>query len=95
MTRWIFHWLQRVAIVFALSFVAAYGGDLVLYKLRGSPQNKVTVNQYVTIPLKGNKQEFDWLGSADAPCAESLFSQSGLTACWQLRRHPNQGIPPQ
>jgi hypothetical protein len=51
----------------------------------------VTVNRYLTIPLKGNKQEFDYLGSIDAPCSVSLFPQAGQAACWQLRRHPNQG----
>jgi hypothetical protein len=52
----------------------------------------VTVNRYVTIPLKGNKQEFDYLGSLDVPCSISLFSQAGLSPCWQLRRNPNQGM---
>jgi hypothetical protein len=52
----------------------------------------VTVNRYLTIPLKGNKQEFDYLGSIDAPCSVSLFPQAGLSACWQMRRNPNQGI---
>jgi hypothetical protein len=49
------------------------------------------VNRYLTIPLKGNKQEFDYLGSVDVPCSVSLFPQAGQNPCWQLRRHPNQG----
>jgi hypothetical protein len=48
----------------------------------------------VTIPLKDNKQEFDYLGSIDVPCSISLFSQQGQSPCWQLRRNPNQGMTP-
>jgi hypothetical protein len=84
-------WLLRGLIVLVVAFVAVYGGDWVIFKLRGSPHSKVTVNRYLTIPLKGNKQEFDYLGSVDVPCSVSLFPQAGQNACWQLRRHPNQG----
>ena len=84
-------WLQRALVVLAVGFVAVYGGDWAVFKLRGSPQSKVTIDRYVAIPLKGNKQEFDYLGSADQSCSVSLFSQAGQTPCWQLRRHPTQG----
>jgi hypothetical protein len=84
--------MERIAAVLAMAFVAVYGGDWAIYKLRGSPQSKVTVNRYMAIPLKGNKQEFDYLGSLDAPCSLSLFPQGGLPPCWQLRRNPNQGL---
>ena len=90
--RWFVHWLLRVIVVLTVAFVAAYGGDWAVFKLRGSPTSKVTVNRYLTIPLKGNKQEFDYLGTIDAPCSVSLFPQAGQSACWQLRRNPNQGI---
>jgi hypothetical protein len=88
MTRW----LQRVIVMLAAVFVVTYAGDWAIYKLRGSPHGKVTVNRYVTIPLKGSKQEFDYQGSIDAPCSVSLFPQAGLATCWQLRRNPNQGM---
>jgi len=78
--------------VLLAGFVAAYGGDWVVYRLRGSPRSRVTVNSYVTIPLKGNKKEFDYLGSLDVSCSISLFSQAGLSPCWQLRRNANQGV---
>ena len=84
-------WLQRVVVVLLAGFVAACGGDWAVFKLRGSPQSKVTVNRYVTIPLKGNKQEFDYLGSVDVACSISLFAQGGQSPCWQLRRNTNQG----
>jgi hypothetical protein len=31
-------------------------------------------------------------GTLDALCAEALFGQNGLSACWQLRKNPNQGM---
>jgi hypothetical protein len=84
-------WLERVVLVLAVGFVATYAGDFAVFKLRGSPRSMVTVNRYLTIPLKGNKQEFDYLGSVPVPCSVSLFPQAGQTPCWQLRRHVNQG----
>jgi hypothetical protein len=63
MMRWLLRWLRRAVVVLAAVFVAVYAGDWAVYKLRGSPQSTVTVNRYVTIPLKGNKQEFDYLGT--------------------------------
>ena len=84
-------WLLRVVVVLAAAFVAVYAGDLAIYKLRGSPISKVTVNRYVTIPLKGNKQEFDYLGTIEVPCSVSLFPQAAQSPCWQLRRNSHQG----
>ncbi len=48
-------WLLRIAVVLVAVFVAVYGGDWSLFKLRGSPRSTVTVNRYLTVPLKGNK----------------------------------------
>lgn len=83
-------WLQRLVLVVVVAFVAVYCGDWVIFKLRGSPRSKVTVNRFLSVPLKGNKQEFDYLGTSDVPCSVSLFPQGGQSACWQLRRHANQ-----
>jgi hypothetical protein len=83
-------WSIRVLIVLAAGFVLAYLGDWGLFKLRGSPQSAVTVNLFQTVPLKGNKEEYDYLGSQQQSCSESLFPHAGLSACWQLRRNPNQ-----
>jgi hypothetical protein len=84
-------WLSRLAVVLMAGFVVVYAGDWAVFKLRGSPGGKVRVNRFLTIPLKGGKQEFDYLGSADVPCSASLFPQAGLSPCWQLRRNSNQG----
>lgn len=76
----------------AALFAVVYAGDMAVYHLRGAPQSTVTVNRYVTIPLKGRKSEYDYLGTLDEACSISLFSQSGESTCWQLRRNPNVGL---
>ena len=92
MIPFLMRWLFRVLVVLAVLFAAVYLCDWAVYRLRGSPQSKVTVNHYVPIPMKGRKTEFDYIGTVDTPCAVALFTQGGESPCWQLRRNTNQGI---
>lgn len=82
-------WLFRGILILMAALVVAYAGDWIVFKLRGSPTSKVTVNQFQTVPLKGTKIEYDYLGSADVPCSQSLFPQGGQSVCWFLRINPN------
>jgi hypothetical protein len=88
----LFKWLLRIFGAAIAIMALVYAGDIAVYHLRGAPQSTVTVNRYVSIPLKGRKTEYDYLGTLDEACSVSLFSQSGESPCWQLRRNPNQGI---
>jgi len=90
--RLMVRWTGRVLAAVALLFMATYAGDLAVYTLRGSPTGHVAVSRYVTIPLKGQRTEFDYLGKVDTPCAEALFPQNGESPCWQLRRNPHQDM---
>ena len=83
-------WLKRVVTALLAASVLIYVGDWAIYKLRGSPSGTVTVNRYQTVPLKGNKIEYDYLGTADVACSVSLFPQAGQSPCWRLRRNPSQ-----
>ena len=83
-------WLRWSIVTLVVAFLATYGGDWAIFKLRGSPQGKVTVNRYMAIPLKGNRQEFDYLGTIDVACSISLFPQVGKSPCWHLRQNTNQ-----
>jgi hypothetical protein len=83
-------WIQRAAVVLVAAFVVTYGGDWAIFKLRGSPTSTVTVNRFLTVPLKGNKIEYDYVGTAEQACSVSLFPQAGQSPCWHLRRNPNQ-----
>lgn len=86
----IWKWPRRIVVTMAAASVALYFGDWAVYILRGSPQGHVQVNQTVVVPLKGNKQEFDYLGTGEVPCSVSIFSQGGEDACWVLRRNQNR-----
>jgi len=83
-------WILRGVVALVVAFIVAYLGDWVIFKLRGSPTSKVTVNRFLNVPLKGNKIEYDYLGSSDVSCSVSLFPRAGQDPCWQLRRNPNQ-----
>ena len=50
----------------------------------------VNVSQYLATPLKGQKEEYDYLGSADQPCVMSIFPHNSDLPCWWLERHKNQ-----
>jgi hypothetical protein len=83
-------WIARVILGVAIAFAALYAGDWLVFKARGSPSSTVTVNRMMVVPLKGNKNEYDYMGSGDEACSVSIFPQAGLPACWRLRRNPNQ-----
>jgi hypothetical protein len=90
MMRWLGRWLLRVVVAFAAISLVAFAIDWTVYKLRGSPHSTVTVSEFLSVPLKGQKTEYDYLGSADVSCSISLFPQGGQEPCWYLRRNPNQ-----
>ncbi len=88
--RWLGTWLLRGLLGFAAVSLVAFAVDWTVYKLRGSPRSSVTVSRFMEIPLKGQKTEYDFLGSANVSCAAALFPQDGHDPCWHLRRNPNQ-----
>ena len=92
MGRLILRWARRVSGTLLAAFIVLYFGDMAVYKLRGSPQDHVHVNQTLIVPLKGNKQEYDYIGASDVPCSVSIFPQGGEDACWLLRRNQNKAI---
>lgn len=70
--------------------VVAYVADSAIYLLRGSPTSTATVQKFMGIPLKGQKEEYDYLGAVQLTCAVALFPHRGQDPCWVLRRYPNQ-----
>ena len=88
--RLIWKWARRILVTLIVAFLVLYLGDWAIYKMRGSPQGSVSVSRTLVVPLKGNKQEYDYLGTSDVPCSVSIFSQGGESPCWQLRRNRNQ-----
>lgn len=92
MLRLVGRWLFRAAVLLAVGVVIAYGGDCIAFRLEGSPESTITVNRTLVVPLKNNKEEYDYLGTFNEPCAVALFPQGGLTPCWELRRNKNQNM---
>ena len=90
MMRLLGRWLLRVLVAFAVISLVTFVIDWTTYKLRGSPQSIVAVSQFMAVPLKGQKTELDYLGTANVPCAVALFPQAGMDPCWYLRRNANQ-----
>jgi hypothetical protein len=90
MMRWLGLWLLRILVAFAAITLVAYAVDWTVYHVRGSPQSTVAVSRLLAIPLKGEKTEYDYLGTNNVPCAVALFPQGSEDPCWYLRRHHNQ-----
>ena len=85
--------LAKVAIVLAVALALLYAGDWAVLRIRlshGTAYRTITVNQFLATPLKGNKVEYDWTGTAQQTCSRSIFPQAGNTACWWLERHTSQ-----
>jgi hypothetical protein len=92
MLRAIGRWLFRVTVGLAVALAATYAADWIAFRMQGSPQSTVTVSRTLVVPLKNNKEEYDYVGTFDEPCSISLFPQGGMSPCWELRRNTNQNI---
>jgi hypothetical protein len=80
----------KVALVVAiLTWVSDWGGFHIRVA-RGTAFDSVQVEEFLSTALKGNKQEYDYMGTAQVTCARSLFPHGGAPACWWLRRHTTQ-----
>jgi hypothetical protein len=86
-------WLVRVMLALAVLLALVYVADWAVLHVRlsrGTAYGAVEVNQFLASPLKGNKVEYDWMGTVEQQCSRSLFPQAGSPACWWLRRHATQ-----
>jgi hypothetical protein len=54
--------------------------------MRGTAYGTVQVDEYLSTALKGNKAEYDYLGSEPVSCAHSIFPH-GAAPCWWVKRH--------
>jgi len=86
-------YLGKAAIALAIVAALLYVGDWVVLRIRlarGTAFSSVEVDQFLATPLKGNKAEYDFLGSFQQPCARSVFPHAGRPPCWWVRRHSSQ-----
>lgn len=81
------------SLILLVAVLALYLGDAAVFAVRkshGTAYRVITVNQFLTTPLKGQKEEYDVAGSADVTCSRTIFPQPGMPACWWLERHTAQ-----
>lgn len=55
----------------------------------GAGYGTVQVDEYLSTPLKGSKDEYDYMGTQSEPCSHSIFPH-GATPCWWLVRHTSR-----
>ena len=81
----------RAARYVLIGAAIVYAVDWSVFELRGPAMSSVTVQKFLKTPLKGNKLEFDYLGTADESCSRTLFPQYAASSwnppCWWLSRH--------
>lgn len=85
--------LVRWGLVLAVLVGLLYVGDWLVLRGRiphGTAYGVVQVNQFLATPLKGNKVEYDLMGTVPVRCSRSIFPQQGDPACWWLERHTSQ-----
>jgi hypothetical protein len=86
-------WKKYAGITMAalvILVLVVYAGDWLVLRYRmaqGTGFDAVEVDEFLATPLKGNKTEYDMVGSFQQPCTRSLFPQRGKPACWWVRRH--------
>ncbi len=75
----------------ALLLLFAGDWSLLHYRIsRGTAFKTMQVDQYLETPLKGNKAEYDYMGTQPETCSRSLFPQAGNPPCWWLARHTSR-----
>lgn len=85
--------LSKILIATTLLLVVVYACDFVVLRFRvgrGTAFGTVEVDQFLATSLKGNKTEYDVVGTIQVTCSRSLFPQQGNPACWWVERHKAQ-----
>jgi hypothetical protein len=87
--------VERSVVVLLAVLAALYGGDWLVYRYRaahGTAFDSVKVNQFMAVPLKSGKNEYDFVGSQQVGCVRSIFPWAGDEPCWWVRRHAENSV---
>lgn len=87
--------LERTVVVLVAVLAVVYAGDWLVYRYRaahGTAFDSIKVNQFVAVPLKNGKDEYDYTGSQQVQCVRALFPWSGDEPCWWVRRHAEEKV---
>lgn len=86
--------MKRVLLLTLKSLVGflliLYASDWVIWQVRMARRSglgTVQVDQFLSTPLKGQKEEYDFMGTVEQPCAHAIFPHDSNPPCWWLARH--------
>jgi hypothetical protein len=83
---------QFVKYLLAFALVL-YVGDWVVFEVavhRQAAIGSVQVERFLGTRLKGEKEEYDYLGTQDVSCARAIFPRASNPPCWWVERHREQ-----
>lgn len=83
-------YLELAAKIVLVAAVAVWLTDWAVFRVRAARGHgfaTVQVEEYLSTALKGNKTEFDYMGTEQVSCALALFPHAGASPCWWVRRH--------
>lgn len=86
-------WLSILAQALAVALLVLWIADWAVFRVRSAHGNAyltLEVQDYLTTPLKGSKDEYDYLGSEPVTCTRAIFPHAAVEPCWWLRRHTVQ-----
>jgi hypothetical protein len=86
-------WMRLVLKCTPALLLILYGADWAALRIRvarGDGLGSIQVRHFVSTPLKGNREEFDFVDSAEQPCVRSTFPHQGLSPCWWVQLHRDQ-----
>ncbi len=87
--------LGRILLGLLAALAVLFAADWTVMRVRGTQAvSSVQVEQFLKTPLKGQKEEFDYMGTVDQPCGRTIFPQQSLTPCWWLQNHKTQWVSP-
>ena len=92
----IWRWIRQLIRFFPVLVGAAallYVGDWAVFEVRaahGTAYGTVEVDQFLATPLKGQKTEYDLMGTTQETCSRSIFPQKWHPPCWWLKRHTSK-----
>jgi len=89
--------LERVVAGLILASIALYAGDWLVYRYRaahGTEFDSVQVSQFIALPLKNGKVEFDYAGTQQVGCVRAVFPWADDDPCWWVRRHADKWTNP-
>ena len=88
-------WIALRLLIAAL--IVVYLVDWAVLRIRmtrGTAYGTVQVDQYLSTPLKGNKDEYDYLGTTSVSCARSIFPHGAAALLVARASQEHLGIVP-